>query len=154
MIVLNNKGQLLLHQREDFRIWALPGGKIEPGEGWEAVAVREVYEETGYQVEVKRLVGEYWQPYMANLKYVCTAAVVGGAPITRGPETLQVRWFDLERLPFSFPRLMREYIQDAGAHHPLPLKKSQSLPWWQASLMKGLFKLRDWRNRRLNKAAG
>jgi ADP-ribose pyrophosphatase YjhB (NUDIX family) len=143
VIVLNNDHQLLLHQREDFRIWALPGGKLEPGEGWEEAAVREVYEETGYQIEVERWVGEYWQPYRPNLKYVCTATVVGGAPIVRGPETLQVRWFELNRLPFSLPRLMREYIQDAQANHPFPLKKSQTLPWWQASLIKALLRLRD-----------
>ena len=103
VVVLSDDHKILLHQREDFRVWSLPGGRVEPGESWENTAVREVSEETGYQIRVARLIGEYWQPYMANLKYVCTASVVGGAPIRRGPETLEVGWFELERLPFSLP---------------------------------------------------
>jgi ADP-ribose pyrophosphatase YjhB (NUDIX family) len=152
VVVLNEANQVLLHQREDFRIWALPGGHIEPGENWEQAAIREVAEETGYQIVVDRLVGEYWQPDMPGdgvLKYVGAGRVVGGQAIKRGPETLQVRWFEIEQLPFSLLDQMREYIQDAGANHPTPLKKTQRMPRWQAVAFKYLLKLRDWRNRGL-----
>ena len=37
--------------------WTLPGGGLEPGEGPEAAAVREVLEETGYVIELTRLLG-------------------------------------------------------------------------------------------------
>lgn len=150
VIIFNENSQVLLHQREDFWIWTLPGGHIEPGEGWEAAAVREVAEETGYQIAVDRLVGEYWQPDMPGggvLKYVCAGRVIGGQAIERGPETRQVRWFEIEQLPFSLPRQMREYIQDTGANHPIPLKKTQRMLWWQAVTFKYLLKIRDWRNR-------
>jgi ADP-ribose pyrophosphatase YjhB (NUDIX family) len=144
----------LLHQREDFRIWSLPGGHIEPGETWERAAIREVYEETGYQIEVRRLVGEYWRPQMPNggdMKYVCAGRVIGGKAIERGPETLQVTWFDVEKLPFSLPRFMREYIRDTKSNEPIPLKKTQNMPMWQAVAIKYSLQLRDLRNRLLNR---
>ena len=153
VVVINRKNKVLLHQREDFRIWTLPGGNIEVGEGWQSAAVREAYEETGYRIEVDRLVGEYWQPQMPNggvTRYVCAGRVIGGQAIQRGPETLQVNWFDIEQLPSSVPRFAREYIHDARTENHVPLKKTQIMPKWQAVAIKYLLKLRDLRNRILN----
>src|SRR6266545_7899789 len=65
-VVLNQKGEVLLVLRQDFRIWALPGGGLEPNETWEQAAVRETLEETGYEVEILQYVGEYWRPQMSE----------------------------------------------------------------------------------------
>ncbi len=34
--------------------WVLPGGHIDPGEGFEECAIREVFEETGIQIEMDK----------------------------------------------------------------------------------------------------
>jgi ADP-ribose pyrophosphatase YjhB (NUDIX family) len=47
-------GRVLLTQREDFPVWCLPGGGVDPGESLAQAAVREVREETGLEVELER----------------------------------------------------------------------------------------------------
>lgn len=57
--VLDEAGRLLLQRRVDNGLWAMPGGAMETTESLPEAAVREVREETGYQVEVTGLVGTY-----------------------------------------------------------------------------------------------
>jgi ADP-ribose pyrophosphatase YjhB (NUDIX family) len=52
-------GKLLLTRREDFDVWCLPGGSLDPGEGLTKATRREAVEETGLQVVLTRLVGVY-----------------------------------------------------------------------------------------------
>jgi len=51
VVILNNdRSKVLLHKREDFRIWALPGGGLEPDEDFETAAIREAKEELGIRL--------------------------------------------------------------------------------------------------------
>jgi ADP-ribose pyrophosphatase YjhB (NUDIX family) len=61
-IVVDEGGRILLHRRRDNDMWALPGGKMELGESVASCAVREVKEETGFDVEVIGIVGIYSDP--------------------------------------------------------------------------------------------
>jgi 8-oxo-dGTP pyrophosphatase MutT (NUDIX family) len=58
-ILIVRKGRLLLMRRrkagDDY--YALPGGKIEPGESPEQAAVREILEETSLRVTIDRPLG-------------------------------------------------------------------------------------------------
>ncbi len=51
--------KVLLTKRADNGLWCLPGGKMEPGESAEECCRREVMEETGLEVEPKRLIAVY-----------------------------------------------------------------------------------------------
>ncbi len=61
-IIFNNEGRFLLTKRTDNGQWCLPGGAVEAGESLAEACEREVFEETGLSVRVKRLVGVYSHP--------------------------------------------------------------------------------------------
>lgn len=58
-IVGNDDGELLLVQRADSGFWLYPTGWADVGYSPAEVAVKEVWEETGMQTEVVRLLGVY-----------------------------------------------------------------------------------------------
>lgn len=54
--------KVLLTRRADNGLWCVPGGGMESGESAAEACEREVFEETGLSVRVKRLVGVYSNP--------------------------------------------------------------------------------------------
>lgn len=148
-VVLNEKKEILLVLREDFRIWTLPGGGLEPDETWEQAAVRETLEETGYEVEIKQYVGEYWRPQLSHgqgdIMRVFLARVIGG-PSQHDRESMDVRWFPVASLPKHMFRFSREHLLDALTPSPLPVAKEQRLPLWIATLLRLGLSMRNIRN--------
>ena len=57
--IFNEHGRILLTRRADNGQWCLPSGGMEPGESAAEACEREVFEETGLNVRVRRLVGIY-----------------------------------------------------------------------------------------------
>src|SRR5262249_25558073 len=55
--IFNERGEILLMERSDGSGWCLPCGFVEPGETPVEGVIREVREETGLEIKVKRLVG-------------------------------------------------------------------------------------------------
>jgi 8-oxo-dGTP pyrophosphatase MutT (NUDIX family) len=64
MIFDDARQKILLTRRTDNGRWCLPGGGIDPGESAEEACVREVWEETGLNSRVTRLIGIYTDPHM------------------------------------------------------------------------------------------
>ena len=58
-IIIDDDGRFLLTRRADNGQWCLPGGGLEPGETVEDACMREILEETGLHVKIKRLIGVY-----------------------------------------------------------------------------------------------
>ena len=58
-IIYNRDGHILLTRRADNGQWCLRSGGLEPGESVEETCIREVFEETGLKVRIKRLIGIY-----------------------------------------------------------------------------------------------
>ena len=60
--IFDKNGRVLLTKRQDNGQWCLPSGGVEPGESVAEGCEREVLEETGLSVRVKRFVGVYSHP--------------------------------------------------------------------------------------------
>lgn len=127
-MVFNAEQAVLLHQRRDSRVWALPGGRSEPGESPAATAVRETREETGYDIVVQRQLGTYRRPQLGDTVLVYVGAVVGGTPITHGAETLNVGWFPVNALPRTISHAHRVYIEDALMPNDTIVEKEVDVP--------------------------
>lgn len=56
-LLVNDKDEVLLQKRSDFKTWGLPGGALEFGETAEEACIREFLEETGLKVKVRSLLG-------------------------------------------------------------------------------------------------
>ncbi len=100
---LNPAGEVVLVRRAiepGIGLWAHPGGHLKLDETVEEGAARETLEETGYRIELARLVGLYSVFEAAAVVVVFEARVVGGTARANG-EVLEVRSFDPIAIPWS-----------------------------------------------------
>jgi ADP-ribose pyrophosphatase YjhB (NUDIX family) len=116
---------ILLMLRSDNRHWGLPGGYVEPGESVLLATQREVREETGYQIEVGRLVGVYSDPRTQVVEYsdrrrvhivnLCFEAIAGSQGELETPdETLELGFFGTDALPEPFVPIHAIRVRDAA----------------------------------------
>ena len=120
-IVVDGK-VLLVQERADGR-WALPGGWADVGDLPSETIVREVWEETGFQVVVSKLIGVYdgnrsGTPlsFYHAYKLVFLCEITGGAA-RPNEEILDVAFFDFEDLPpLSSERTNPRHLAEVRAH--------------------------------------
>ncbi|MCM1991596.1 NUDIX domain-containing protein [Oceanirhabdus seepicola] len=103
-VVLTEDGKILLERRVDDKTWAIPGGWAEIGESPQDSVRREIYEETGLNVEVKgiidiftRLPGEYGQPHTTyHILFNCE--VIDG-DLKSSFESIEVGFYEYNKIP-------------------------------------------------------
>ena len=115
--------KVLLTRRADNGLWCVPGGKMEAGESAEECCQREVFEETGLQIQPTRLIGVYSNRDQlviypdGNKVHIVVlsfeAEIVSGAP-GLSEETTEVGYFSLDEIK-SMPMHDRhqERVEDA-----------------------------------------
>ena len=128
-IVRDDQGRVLLIHKTDNDKWALPGGGHELGESISETVVREVKEETGYDIEVETISGTYTNPghVMAyedgevrqQFSIAFSARLVGGQKRT-SDESDQVTWVpaaETETLPMhpSMRLRLQHALEDRSA---------------------------------------
>jgi ADP-ribose pyrophosphatase YjhB (NUDIX family) len=122
-VIFDRRGHLLLQQRSDGGQWGLPGGSVEIGESVTDAVRREVREETGLEVTVKRVVGVYSDAGLQVVRYpdgavwhyinVCFECSARGGALSTSEETLALRYFPVRRLPATLLPNHRIRIRDA-----------------------------------------
>jgi ADP-ribose pyrophosphatase YjhB (NUDIX family) len=118
-VVTDDAGRVLLQRRADSGNWALPGGGMEPGESLAGSVIREVKEETGFDVEVTGLVGTYTDPRhiivytdgeVRRQFNICYTARITGGTLTISDESTEIRFVapaELDSLPVHHTQRLR-----------------------------------------------
>ena len=99
--------------------WALPGGRVDPGETVEQTIVREVKEETGLDIAVVSKVGEYHeQGVQSGAEYDYYPAcflvkTIGGEIKKQESEIEEIKLFSLNEIPklaFEHAQMIKDFV--------------------------------------------
>ena len=107
VILTNRQGQVLLGKRKGSHApyWSIAGGHLELGETFESAAIREVAEETGFQISNSSVIAvtnnlETWRESGLHYVSVTLLAEVEGEPQLLEPEKCEGWvWCDPRNLP-------------------------------------------------------
>ncbi|AXE23828.1 DNA mismatch repair protein MutT [Streptomyces globosus] len=103
LVVCDRAGRVLLGRAHDGR-WELPGGKVDPGEGFEQAAARELAEETALRADPAdiRILGVHIdaQGGVTRLTASAVAAAAEGTPRVTEPHKITTwEWFAPADIP-------------------------------------------------------
>jgi len=125
------EGRILLVQERSDEKWCLPGGWADVGETPSEMVIREVWEESGFQVKATKLVG-VWDANRAGVplvfyhayKIIFLCEVIGGTA-RESDETMGVDYFDFDDLPpLSEQRTHTRHLEEVRRHFADPLRTS------------------------------
>jgi 8-oxo-dGTP pyrophosphatase MutT (NUDIX family) len=126
IVLLDDAGRVLLHERRAGGGWAPPSGTVEIGEDVLAALHRELREETALTATVERLVGLYSDPSYMVVAYpdgrvVQFVTAVFRCRLVRGTlvgndEGLAWGWFAADALPDQLTTYARVWLADALAN--------------------------------------
>lgn len=106
--VINDAGEILLIQRADNHLWAMPGGALEVGETPAQGVLREAHEETGVIAEVVSMIGVYdsrlcgtiSRHHLYQFLFLCRPVEIAPShTASHAREALAVGWFAQDELP-------------------------------------------------------
>lgn len=121
-------GKILLIQEQADGRWAMPGGWADVGDFPAKTVEREVLEESGFVVQVNKVIAVIDANHVAPLEFyhayklIFQCSILDGQPRT-SHETLAVDFFDMDDLPpLSSSRTTRAMLEEAYAHYLDPLR--------------------------------
>jgi ADP-ribose pyrophosphatase YjhB (NUDIX family) len=137
-IVANDRGELLLTQRADSGVWLYPVGYADVGYSPCEIAIKEVYEETGIEVEPLSLIAVldglrlgFARLPLYSLLFHCR--MIGGELHGHPLETRAVGFFDRHNLPWPVAGIDRwgelAFAAIDGEVRPCDFDPPRTPPW-------------------------
>ncbi|MFC4184429.1 NUDIX hydrolase [Saccharococcus thermophilus] len=126
VLLYDEKEQKVLMVYNKRGTWSLPGGGVEKGETLREAAIREVKEETGYDVDVHDIVALNEVFMDGNHVFFITfrGTIVQAPPLMQGDENIvEVQWVDVEtaeqRMPYHRNGISGFLKQTRGASYTM-----------------------------------
>jgi ADP-ribose pyrophosphatase len=131
-LVWDASGQkILLVKRTDVPVWVLPGGGVEEGETPTRAVVREVFEESGLRVGLRRCALEL-HPInrLATKTYLFECDYISGSPC-KNAEAADVAFFLPNALPQQLFSVHAEWIKEVIALQgkPTQVRPLKEITW-------------------------
>ena len=126
-VLPSGKIVLNLNYRHATRSWELelPRGKREQGETLEEAALREVKEETGFDIQISGVVGLYSKPGADALAITFKGNIVGGQRQVADGEVQEVGFFALDAIPNPVRAHFHQRLADYCAGEQQPFLRTQ-----------------------------
>lgn len=131
-VVVDDEGRILLQRRSDSGNWALPGGAMDIGETFAQSVIREVKEESGFDVRTDRIVGIYSDPghvfayndgEVRQEFNICLACTIIDGKLAVSSESTDVRFFSLDEVSgLTMHQSIRKRIEDYLKDRPPVLR--------------------------------
>jgi 8-oxo-dGTP diphosphatase len=125
------KDRILLLRRKDNDKWTMPGGTMDFGESLEQCAVREVHEETGFEIQITGLIGIYTDPNVliaygdGEVRQEFTlvyAATIKSGVLEIDNESKEAVWMSIEHaLELPLADSQRRRLQDVARYRECPV---------------------------------
>lgn len=117
-VIKRDDGKYLLVQEKQpkvYGLWNIPAGHVDKGEDIEAAAVREVKEESGYDVELGTKIDIYQETVESPVRHAFEANIIGGELKVQPEEILDANWFSYDEITSMKEegKLRVEWIYDA-----------------------------------------
>ena len=99
-LVKKDDKYLLVQEKQPkvYGLWNLPAGYVDKGESIEDAAIREVKEETGFDVELGAEIAIYHESTKKPVKHIFSATITGGQLTPQENEILDVKWLFYEEI--------------------------------------------------------
>lgn len=114
VVVINEKGELLLVKHTYFSGWHFPGGGVEKGESPREAAIREVREEAGIIAKESPSIFDCYLNKMMGVDDIVSLYILKNFECQsfKSSEILEAKWFALENLPTDLSGATKRRIHE------------------------------------------